>query len=613
MERIYRPQDDFLLGPDSVQRMNAFGLLFRPSENQLQISDDIDAIQYSDGETAETKLFEAISSATDLSATSWELQNVIENWAQRYHLSMHRGAIVRCLPFSASLQVLELGAGCGAMTRALGEKFSTVDAIEGSTARARICASRCRDLPNVRVFAADINKVVPQPDYDIVFLVGVLEWSKGYIHADSPFRACLQIAARALKDNGVLIIAIENQLGLKYFLGIGEDHCGIELEGLHGYPTFRHAETFSKAKLCELLSEIGLRAIRFLYPFPDYKLAKVILTDNAASLHSEAIAYWASRYQFEDYLRPERRVCGHQGLIMSEVTKAGLLGELSNSLLVMAAVRDSSLPCLPWVVWSERLARRQIYHSQTTLEIAGDALVVRKSHPYVAAKQKVHDESFQLNSVRQEPFLDGYILELEMVRMAMAGDKDRFLQTIARWMAYIEKHLLKDDGVHLRPEAWDCIPRNLIQMKDGTLRAFDLEFMYDESLSNEDLCARGLLWWYLDNLPWVAPLNPSGRTVRDHLVWALTQIFSRRDPNTLIAQTIEREDKFQTLLGFTGGAAIDQMLNEVRKEYRVPEQRLFDVEAELQKRVDQLDRLKNHIVVGRVISAWRRLFNPNLP
>jgi SAM-dependent methyltransferase len=593
--------------------MNAFGLSFRRSENQLHISDDIDVIRYSDGETEETKLLEAISSASDLSAISWELQNVIKSWAQRYHLSMHRGAIVRCLPFSPDLQVLELGAGCGAVTRALGEKFAVVDAIEGSTARARICASRCRDLPNVRVFATDINKVALQPDYDIVFLVGVLEWSKGYIGADNPFQACLQIAATALKENGVLIIAIENQLGLKYFLGIGEDHCGIELEGLHGYPTFRHAETFSKAKLRGLLSKIGLRAIRFLYPFPDYKLAKVILTDDAASLHSEAIAYWASRYQFEDYLRPERRVCGHQGLITSEVTKAGLLGELSNSLLVMAAVRDSSLPCLPWVVWSERLARREIYSSHTTLEIAGNVLVVRKSHRHVAAKQHIDDAPFGLNSVQQELFLDGDMLELEMVRMAMAGDKDGFFQAIARWMAYIEKHLLKDDRVHLRSEAWDCIPRNLIQMKDGTLRAFDLEFMYHESLSSKDLCTRGLLWWYLDNLAWVAPLNPSGRTVRNHLVWALTQFFSKCDPNTLIAKTIEREDRFQALLGFTGAAALDQMLDEPCKEYRIPEQRLFDVEAELQRSKVQLDRLKNHIVVGRVISAWRRLFNPNLP
>ena len=33
-------------------------------------------------------------------------------------------------------------------------------------------------------------------------------------------------ASNALVEDGTIVIAIENQLGLKYFLGSGEDHCG---------------------------------------------------------------------------------------------------------------------------------------------------------------------------------------------------------------------------------------------------------------------------------------------------------------------------------------------------------------------------------------------------
>jgi len=199
--------------------MKAFGLSFRPSENQLFSCGNGGNIQYSDGNEEETKLFRIINSVNDLSSTSCELQSVINSWAQRYHLSMHRGAIVRSLPLAANSRVFELGAGCGAVTRALGEKFAAVDAVEGSAVRARICASRCRDLPNVRVFAADINNILPQPDYDIAFLVGVLEWSKGYIQFNDPFRFCLQIAFRALKQGGVLVLAIENQIGTLNLFG----------------------------------------------------------------------------------------------------------------------------------------------------------------------------------------------------------------------------------------------------------------------------------------------------------------------------------------------------------------------------------------------------------
>ena len=593
--------------------MEAFGLSFRRAENRLHISDDTGTIQYSDGESEETKLFRTIGSIKDLSSISWELQRLIESWAQRYHLSMHRGAIVRCLPLSPHSQVLELGAGCGAVTRALGEKFAVVDAIEGSAARARICASRCRDLANVRVFATNINNISPEHNYGLVFLVGVLEWSKGYIDVADPFRSCLQIASRALNESGVLVIAIENQVGLKYLLGIGEDHSGIELEGLHGYPTFNRAETFSKQKLLELLNSVGLNAVRFLYPFPDYKLAKVILTDEAVSLRSEAIAYWASRYQFEDYLKPERRIGGHQALIVSEIAKAGLLGELSNSFLIMACARHSDLPSLPWIVWSERLTRHKKFTSETKLEYSDNAFTIKKQYPHSFAKQYSKVKRFRLNSVVSQPFLDGSILELQLVRMAMAGHKDQFLQAVERWMAYAGNFLPADDHVHLRPEAWDCIPRNLMEMKDGTLRAFDLEFLYDDQLSSEDLCVRGLLWWYLDNIAWVGPLNPTGRTVRDHLVWVLREVFPRRNPDALINRAIEREGEFQPLLGFTDTATIEQMLNEPRREFRDTTQRLFDAETELQTTKAQLARLQKHPVVGCVISTWRKLFNPNLP
>jgi SAM-dependent methyltransferase len=593
--------------------MKAFGLSFRPSENQLLISENSGNIQYSDGEPEETKLFRTINSVSDLSSTSRELQSVINSWAQRYHLSIHRGAIIRCLPLGANSRVVELGAGCGAVTRALGEKFAAVDAVEGSVVRARICASRCRDLPNVRVFAADINKILPQPDYDVVFLVGVLEWSKGYIHGDDPFRFFLEIATSALKVDGVLVIAIENQVGLKYLLGIGEDHSGIELEGLQGYPTFRQAETFSKAKLLELLNSVGLNATRFLYPFPDYKLARVLLTDEAISLRSQPIAYWASRYPFEDYLRPERRITGHQALITSELTKAGLLGELSNSFLVMACARKSSLPDIPWIVWSERLTRHKLFTSQTRLEHSDNALIVKKQYPHDFVEQYPNVKPFRLNSVESEPFFDGSILELEMVRLAMANDKEQFLQVIERWMAYTRNFLLAGDRIHLLPEAWDCIPRNLMEMKDGTLRAFDLEFFYDDLFSSEDLCARGLLWWYIDNFAWVAPLNPTARTVRDHLICTLAELFPTHDAGRLIAQAIEREYRFQTLLDFTNATFIDQMLNQAPKQNRNLTQRLSDAEAELQTTKAQLTRLKNHAIVGRVISTWRKLFNPTLP
>src|SRR5262245_33087853 len=76
---------------------------------------------YSDGDEAEERTLAAISRSADRSSHSAELETWITDWASRYHLSRARSNLLR--PFLRDLRgnVLEVGAGCGAITRLLGE------------------------------------------------------------------------------------------------------------------------------------------------------------------------------------------------------------------------------------------------------------------------------------------------------------------------------------------------------------------------------------------------------------------------------------------------------------------------------------------------------------
>lgn len=84
-----------------------------------------------------------------------------------------------------------------------------------------------------------------------------------------------------LKPNGKLLIAIENQYGLKYWCGAREDHTGIPFEGMNQYSfTQRGVRTFSKSALENLVKESGFKNTYFYYPMPDYKLPTVIYSEN---------------------------------------------------------------------------------------------------------------------------------------------------------------------------------------------------------------------------------------------------------------------------------------------------------------------------------------------
>ena len=76
---------------------------------------------YSDGLESEEYLEQVFRSASDLSSTSVEPEGWIKDWASEYHLSRTRSQLLRPFGFDRKARALEVGCGCGAITRFLGE------------------------------------------------------------------------------------------------------------------------------------------------------------------------------------------------------------------------------------------------------------------------------------------------------------------------------------------------------------------------------------------------------------------------------------------------------------------------------------------------------------
>ena len=168
------------------------------------------AFGYTDGDAVELSLLGIIQSASDLRTVSSELRTRISDWPSRYHLSPARGNLLRPLASLFEGRTLEIGAGCGAITRFIAECGGTVHALEGSWQRARIAAARCRDLLNVEVFVDAFDRFPVQGCYDVVTLIGVLEYARKYFPAAGadPVDALLRHARSFLRPGGVLIVSI---------------------------------------------------------------------------------------------------------------------------------------------------------------------------------------------------------------------------------------------------------------------------------------------------------------------------------------------------------------------------------------------------------------------
>lgn len=202
-----------------------------------------------------------------------------KSWPLLYHFSHIRQNIVSWYPLHG--KVLEVGAGCGAVTGALADQADQLTCVDLSRKRSLINAWRNRERSNIQIHVGNFQDIEKKldTDYDYITLIGVFEYSEGYIGTREPYVQMLRTIAGHLASGGEILIAIENRLGLKYWAGCTEDHVGRFFEGLEGYPATEGVKTFSKKELTEVISQAGDFQITFYYPYPDYKFPMTIYSD----------------------------------------------------------------------------------------------------------------------------------------------------------------------------------------------------------------------------------------------------------------------------------------------------------------------------------------------
>lgn len=238
---------------------------------------------YNEGDDEENLVLETLKNGTD----PMEVLLKDKRWPVLYQLSPKRKTIVAPMDLRETDQVLEIGAGMGACTGAIAQRVAHVDCIDLSHRRCLANAYRNQAYDNIRIYAGNFENIRLEKQYDVVVLIGVLEYSGFYIHdAADPYAAFLERIHGLLKPGGRLYIAIENRLGMKYFAGAIEDHLGAPFVGIEGYPGEKKVCTFSRQELIALLERSGYLTPYFFYPYPDYKLPSVIFSDDMLSWDS---------------------------------------------------------------------------------------------------------------------------------------------------------------------------------------------------------------------------------------------------------------------------------------------------------------------------------------
>ena len=516
---------------------------------------DVRAFGYSDGRWVEKYLEYVFNTVSDLSSGSEELERYIKDWNTEYHLTRKRKDLLAGLNHNRNAKVLEIGCGCGAITRFLGEQYDSVVAVEGSYERARLARQRTSDLENVEVIASRYQDTGLEGEFDIVFCIGVLEYAPTYVDALDPFAHALQSMKRMLKPNGALVIAIENKLGLKYFANSREDHAGTFFEGIEGYPrTSDKFKTFGRLEFKKLLESYWDNT-DFYYPFPDYKIPAALISDAGTEvLDTGELVGSLDERDYAGKIKP----FFDTKLAWPEIASNGLVGELSNSFLVVAGSEGDLAPS-----FTDRLAvlfnrdRLPRFSTETYIERRGDSIVARKmtqsGKEEVAGKVSVRPTTTE--------WLERKTVAFVLFRNAHSRfiSADNQIEPIKIWWEKILAMSSEtDDGLFLNGDMVDAVWHNCSVMPNGSVEFFDQELVWHQEIRPVDLFLRSAIQWTARYAKPGMPNFSNARKIRivKQLGDKLNISFSSVD----VARVIEMEGVLQSQLGMVSKSRSTQKI-----------------------------------------------------
>ncbi|NVD39796.1 methyltransferase [Ensifer sp. HO-A22] len=471
------------------------------SSNIWVVSEGESAFDYSDGDQFETGLLNFLSGLEDRSVNSQEVFQGIYDWPSKYHLSLQRSNLLRPLVNTLRGPVLEIGAGCGAITRYIAEQGLEVVALEGSSRRAQIAAERCRGFPNVSVVSDSFQEFSSDTKFKTILLIGVLEYARVFFaeYKDrDPVDLMLEHVSRFLADDGVVILAIENQLGLKYFAGYPEDHIGRPMYGLEDQYTKSSAVTFGRHELREKLRVVGFAKQQWWFPFPDYKLPVVVLSE--AALADSCSADFSSLIRLASETDSQKPAVSTFALSQawSVVARNRLHGDLANSFVVVASRREIEIDNA--LAFYFKNSKPSKYNKVTEFRLEDAAIKVTRTP--LAGIQAESDAFSARAHLEEEVFEQGVLwkdrLTLIVLRDGWSVDEISEWAKVW-WRALLLKVQERSDescraiSCMVSGRLVDAIPRNLIVGGDGVPRFIDQEWEIPFEIELGYIFVRGLL------------------------------------------------------------------------------------------------------------------------
>lgn len=347
-----------------------------------------------------------------------------------YFLSDLRHNLFNWYPFKKEESLLEIGAGYGQLTSLFTQKLNHVVAVENTQSKAEIISKKAN---NAEVIVCEFDKLGIDEKFDYIVLCDIFEYAKSFHESENPYEDYLEYLKSFLKPTGIILIAISNRLGLKYFAGFREEHTNQFFTGIDGYPKADNVETFTKSELIRIVQNAGFDNCKFFYPCPDHVFPEIINTD----VFVNKMPYAKKSTYFN-----QRSNLFREDVLIQTLANDDMADYFANSFLI--EIRNSDNEYETDNIDFVKINAERKPEFQTATIIKSDKTVCKspiskKSQPHI---KKMHEESDgQFGKIRylnsdydngqvSYEFLEGKSLENLIMESIFRNDKEQFFEII---------------------------------------------------------------------------------------------------------------------------------------------------------------------------------------
>lgn len=309
----------------------------------------------------------------------------------------------------------------------------------------------------------------------------------------------LNLFHRLLKRKGIMMLGMNNRMGIRYFCGDRDSYTNRCFDSIEGY---RYAYTkmednfqgrsYNRAEIRRMLNASGFEQFCFYSVFSDLRnptliySERVLPTEDLANrliplLNYPYTAFMNERLLYEDLVDNDMF---HQmaNAYLIECTIDGTLSDVDHVTCSMDRGRERALFTI--IHHSERVEKKAAYpEGRKRL-----ALFVEHGNDLAAHGISVVDARIEKDAYVM-PYMRGEAAQLYLKRL-IRTDKDKFLQEMDRFRDLIlqsSEHVKEDtgngEGVVLRRGYIDMVPLNSFYI-DGEFVFYDQEFCQEDYPAN---------------------------------------------------------------------------------------------------------------------------------